>query len=48
MNTNNSHLFNRRHGLWAAAALALAGVFAAGAQSSNSTVAIKRDATPSP
>jgi serine protease Do len=46
MNTSNSNPFNRRHGLWAAAALALAGVFAAGAQSTKSSVAIKRDAEP--
>ncbi len=44
---NHTHsLFNRRHGLWAAGALALAGVFAAGAQSTQTSVAIKRDAQP--
>jgi serine protease Do len=46
----NSHtqLFNRRKALWAAGALALAGAFAAGAQSSNSkpAVEVKRDPQP--
>ena len=46
MNNSHSNPFNRRHGLWAAGALALAGVFAAGAQSNHSTVAIKRDSQP--
>src|SRR4051812_16086843 len=45
MNTTTS-LFNRRKALWAAGALALAGAFAAGAQSSNSAVAVKRDSQP--
>jgi serine protease Do len=43
---NQTSLFNRRKALWAAGALALAGVFAAGAQSSNNTVAVKRDPQP--
>jgi serine protease Do len=49
MNSSPSPLFNRRPALWAVSALALAGLFAAGAQSSagtKSTVAIKRDADP--
>ncbi len=49
MNTEST-LFNRRQALWAAGALAIAGAFAAGAQSSNSAtnepVAIKRDTQP--
>ncbi|MSU51524.1 MAG: DegQ family serine endoprotease [Opitutus sp.] len=37
MNTSHTSLFNRRQALWAASVLALAGAFAAGAQSANST-----------
>src|SRR4051812_23382815 len=48
MNTSHLSQFNRRKGLWAAGALVLAGVFAAGAQSVNSKAAVevKRDAQP--
>jgi serine protease Do len=51
MSTSTRHpsLFNRRQALWAAGVLALAGAFAAGAQSSASSkpaVAIQRDAQP--
>jgi serine protease Do len=49
MNTHST-LFNRRKALWAAGALALAGVFAAGAQSVSSdskpAVEVKRDTEP--
>ena len=45
MNTHTT-LFNRRKALWAAGVLALAGAFAAGAQSSNNAVAVKRDPQP--
>ncbi len=50
MNTHTS-LFNRRQALWAASVLALAGAFAAGAQSatgadSKSAVTVRRDAAP--
>src|SRR6266542_3073566 len=43
---NQTSLFNRRKALWAAGVLALAGAFAAGAQSSNNAVAVKRDPQP--
>ncbi len=52
MNSNTSHIFNRRPALWAACALAVAGAFAAGAQSNNRdkadqpAVTVKRDAEP--
>ena len=48
MNSYHSSLFNRRQALWAASVLALAGAFAAGAQSSNAKAAVevKRDAQP--
>ena len=54
MNTLPQSLFNRRQALWAASVLALAGAFAAGAQSANTTdkadakpaVSVKRDAQP--
>src|SRR5687768_10103900 len=50
MNTQ-SHTFNRRKALWAAGVLALAGAFAAGAQSVSSddskpAVEVKRDTQP--
>ncbi len=45
MNTKPS-LLNRQRGLWAAGVLAIAGAFAAGAQSNKSEVAIQRDPTP--
>jgi serine protease Do len=50
MSTHTS-LFNRRQALWAASALALAGAFAAGAQSASNAgdkpaVTVKRDAQP--
>ena len=49
MNSDTT-FFNRRKGLWAAGALALAGAFAAGAQSASSetkpAVEVKRDAQP--
>ncbi len=48
MNMKSNSLFNRRQALWVAGVLALAGAFAAGAQSVSSdskpTVAVKRDA----
>jgi serine protease Do len=50
MNTSTTAFFNRRQALWAASALALAGAFAAGAQSANANakpaVDLKRDAQP--
>jgi serine protease Do len=57
MNTHHTSLFNRRQALWAASVLAIAGAFAAGAQSSgthrtaaaetgNGAVAVKRDPQP--
>jgi serine protease Do len=47
MNTSFSQRFNRRRALWAAGALALAGAFAAGAQSNDSNaIALKRDPQP--
>jgi serine protease Do len=49
MNSHSSH-FNRRKALWAAGTLAIAGAFAAGAQSANSdskpAVEVKRDSQP--
>src|SRR3954467_9725613 len=50
MNTSTDTFFNRRKALWAAGALALAGAFAAGAQSNPSSskpaVAVHRDSQP--
>lgn len=50
MNSITSSSFNRRQAIWAASVLAIAGAFAAGAQSTQSdskpAVAIKRDAQP--
>jgi serine protease Do len=50
MNQIASSLFNRRQALWAASALAIAGAFAAGAQSNTATsqapVEVKRDTQP--
>ena len=50
MNTSNVSFFNRRPTFWVAGALAIAGAFAAGAQSASSedkpAVAVKRDAQP--
>ena len=46
MNTFLTDFFNRRRTFWVASALALAGVFAAGAQSHSSSVAIKHDSQP--
>ena len=50
MNTSHASLFNRRQALWAASVLALAGAFAAGAQSGNSTaksaIDVKRNDQP--
>jgi serine protease Do len=50
MNTTNTSFFNRRPALWVACVLALAGAFAAGAQSvkndSKPAVAVKRDSEP--
>ncbi len=47
MNTSTTSFFNRRPALWVACVLALAGAFAAGAQSANTNskpaVAVKRD-----
>jgi serine protease Do len=46
MHPTQSTLFNRRRALWAASTLVIAGVFAAGAQSSTDKVEIKRDPQP--